>query len=65
MKKSVERTKQAREQRVPTLSNSRWSRRRRVKLSRRLEKEWRELRKGEKPDEGKALAIAQGYDSEM
>jgi hypothetical protein len=65
MKKSEERTKYSGEPRGESLSIQRWSRRRERKRSRRIEKEWRELRKDGKPDEGRALAIAHGYDSEV
>lgn len=61
MKKSEEITKQ----RGETLSNRRWSRRRERKRLRKIEKEWRALRKQKEPDEGRALAIAHGYDSEV
>ena len=46
IKKYEERRKQSEEQRVPTLSIRRWSKRRETKLSRRIEKDWRVLRKG-------------------
>jgi hypothetical protein len=48
-----------------TLSNRRWSRRRERKRLRKIEKEWRALRKQKEPDEGRALVIAQGYDCEV
>lgn len=67
--KQMKRPEERREQRIEpiglTLSNRRWSRRRERKRLRKIEKEWRALRKQKEPDEGRVLAIAQGYDSEV
>jgi len=60
MKRPEESTKQRGEQSGETLSKRRWSRRRERKRLRKIEKEWRALRKQKEPDEGRGLAIAHG-----